>query len=48
MWESFSEDEPAPAPKPKVFSSSAPVKGKKAGGKPSGGGGNIMNFFGKK
>ncbi|MCJ1328650.1 hypothetical protein MMC10_005327 [Thelotrema lepadinum] len=48
-WESFSEDEPTPAPKPKVFSSSAPVKGKKGGGKSGGGGGgNIMNFFGKK
>jgi len=49
-WESFSEDEPAPAPKAKtpssIASSSAPGRAKKTNGRP--GQGNIMSFFGKK
>ncbi|MCJ1404030.1 hypothetical protein MMC11_007254 [Xylographa trunciseda] len=49
-WESFSEDELAPAPKAKTpastASSSVASKVKKTGGRP--GQGNIMSFFGKK
>ncbi|SLM33999.1 DNA polymerase subunit Cdc27 [Lasallia pustulata] len=47
-WESFSEDEPAPAQKvAKAAAAGSSVgKAKKAGGKP--GQGNIMSFFGKK
>lgn len=43
VWESFSEDEPAPK-KPKL--PSATSKGKKGGAKQ--GQGNIMSFFSKK
>ena len=46
VWESFSEDEPAPPPKPKVQSAASTAKGKKAATKT--GQGNIMSFFGKK
>ncbi|KAL2070398.1 hypothetical protein VTL71DRAFT_13424 [Oculimacula yallundae] len=46
VWESFSEDEPAEKPKPKVQASSMGAKTKKAAAKP--GQGNIMSFFGKK
>jgi len=42
VWESFSEDEPAPPPKKKPALSSAGSKGKKTGQ------GNIMSFFSKK
>ncbi|MCJ1316115.1 hypothetical protein MMC15_001435 [Xylographa vitiligo] len=49
-WESFSEDEPAPAPQAKTpassGTSSATGKAKKVGGRS--GQGNIMSFFGKK
>ena len=47
-WESFSEDEPVPAAKPRLSSSMASTVGrpKKAATKP--GQGNIMSFFGKK
>lgn len=44
VWESFSEDEPAPK-KAKV-QVAASTKAVKKGGKP--GQGNIMSFFGKK
>jgi DNA polymerase delta subunit 3 len=44
VWESFSEDEPAPPPKPKVQAPTA--KAKKLAAKT--GQGNIMSFFGKK
>ncbi|KAF2103373.1 hypothetical protein NA57DRAFT_63930 [Rhizodiscina lignyota] len=43
VWESFSEDEPAPPPKKTKLPSAAPAKGKKGQGH-----GNIMNFFTKK
>ncbi|THV45253.1 hypothetical protein BGAL_0511g00070 [Botrytis galanthina] len=43
-WESFSEDEPAPAPKAKA----APVSTKPKKDAPKKGQGNIMAFFGKK
>lgn len=44
-WESFSEDEPAPAPKrTKLPSASAPV----SKGTAKKGQGNITNFFGKR
>lgn len=43
-WESFSEDEPAPAPKAKA----APVSTKPKKEAPKKGQGNIMAFFGKK
>jgi DNA polymerase delta subunit 3 len=46
IWESFSEDEPAPPPKAKVQSAATIAKGKKAAAKT--GQGNIMSFFGKK
>lgn len=42
VWESFSEEEPAPPPKKKPFTSGNAPKGKK------GGQGNIMSFFSKK
>ncbi|PQE03633.1 hypothetical protein CJF30_00006300 [Rutstroemia sp. NJR-2017a BBW] len=45
VWESFSEDEPAPAPKAKVVTTNT-AKLKK--GAPKAGQGNIMAFFGKK
>lgn len=50
-WESFSEDEPAPAAKksktaPFAAPAAAAAKAKKGGGKP--GQGNIMSFFAKK
>jgi DNA polymerase delta subunit 3 len=45
VWESFSEDEVAPPPKPKVQAAST-AKSKKAAAKA--GQGNIMSFFGKK
>ncbi|PQE26640.1 hypothetical protein CJF31_00010584 [Rutstroemia sp. NJR-2017a BVV2] len=45
VWESFSEDEPAPAPKAKVVTTNT-AKPKK--GAPKAGQGNIMAFFGKK
>ncbi|KUJ07035.1 uncharacterized protein LY89DRAFT_790120 [Mollisia scopiformis] len=46
VWESFSEDEPAPMQKPKAHAPVASTKGKKAAGKA--GQGSIMSFFGKK
>jgi DNA polymerase delta subunit 3 len=46
VWESFSEDEPAPKAKPKVQASSTTSKAKKPAAKA--GQGNIMSFFGKK
>jgi len=46
VWESFSEDEPAPLPKPKVHVSAGSTKAKKGAAKA--GQGNIMSFFGKK
>jgi DNA polymerase delta subunit 3 len=47
VWESFSEDEPAPSkPKSGGFGSSAAPKGGKSTAKP--GQGNIMSFFSKK
>jgi DNA polymerase delta subunit 3 len=48
VWESFSEEEPAPK-KPKMAPAADPGKpaaATKKGGKP--GQGNIMSFFGKK
>ena len=48
VWESFSEDEPAPPPvkvRPSLSSTSGP-KGKKVPDKK--GQGSIMSFFGKK
>jgi len=45
VWESFSEDEPAPK-KPKIMAPTTVAKGKKGGEKK--GQGSIMNFFGKK
>ncbi|KAM3080477.1 CDC27 protein [Clarireedia jacksonii] len=45
VWESFSEDEPAPPPKAKSQSTNT-AKPKK--GAPKAGQGNIMSFFGKK
>ncbi|KAL1969753.1 hypothetical protein VTN77DRAFT_8306 [Rasamsonia byssochlamydoides] len=42
VWESFSEDEPAPPKKKPAISASASSKGKKTGQ------GNIMSFFAKK
>jgi DNA polymerase delta subunit 3 len=49
VWESFSEDEPAP-PKPKSsgFTSSGASKAGKSGAKGTQGKGNIMSFFSKK
>ncbi len=46
VWESFSEDEPAPLPKPKLHISTGSTKAKKGAAKA--GQGNIMSFFGKK
>lgn len=46
VWESFSEDEPAPTEKTPASTASSSAKAKKSGGKP--GQGNIMSFFGKK
>jgi len=47
VWESFSEDEPAPLkPKSSTLGSSGASKAGKSSGKP--GQGNIMSFFSKK
>ena len=48
VWESFSEEEPAPAPKPKAPKASFPPPAKKKGAASKPGQGNIMSFFGKK
>lgn len=45
VWESYSEDEPAPPPPKKELPKKTPAKKGKGGG---GGQGSIMSFFGKK